>query len=89
MLNGNFCIPLSTFITELVGNMTDDDWKEFTMETITYMRKQAEKARNNYELAKMRKGVTQKELTDLQSKVRYYETAVKALEEVGKDEDYV
>lgn len=57
------------------------------MDAITYMRKQAEKARNNYELAKMRRGATQKELNDLQAKVRYYESAVKALEEVGEDED--
>lgn len=54
------------------------------MTSLEYMRKQAEKARRNYEIAKARRGVTQKELNDIMSKVRYYESAVKALEEVGE-----
>ena len=53
------------------------------MTSLEYMRKQAEKARRNYEIAKARRGVTQKELNDIMSRVRYYESAVKALEEVG------
>lgn len=56
------------------------------MTSLEYMRKQAEKARRNYEIAKARRGVSQKELNDIMSKVRYYESAVKALEEVGKGE---
>lgn len=56
------------------------------MDTITYMRKQAEKARRNYEIAKARRGVTQKELNDIMFKVRYYESAVNALEEVRTKE---
>ena len=57
------------------------------MDLITYMRQQAERARRNYEIAKGRRGVTQRELDNLMFKVRYYESAVKALEEVGKDEN--
>ena len=57
------------------------------MDTITYMCKQAEKARRNYNIASKRPNVTQKELDDLKSKVRYYETAVAAMKNLEQNNE--
>ena len=57
------------------------------MTTLNYMKLQAEKARLNYELALKRPNVTQKELSDLKSKVRYYETAVAAMEKIEANKE--
>lgn len=51
------------------------------MNTYEYMKSQLEKFKLAYKIAKNRKGVTQKELSDIKSKVRYYETAVEAMKE--------
>ena len=50
------------------------------MNTLNYMKSQLEKFKLSYKIAKNRKNVTQKELSDIGAKVRYYETAVEAME---------
>lgn len=57
------------------------------MTNLEYLIRQAEKAKINYNIAIKRPGVTQKELDDLKSKVRYYETAVEAMKNLEKNNE--
>ena len=49
------------------------------MTTIEYMQRQVEKHTRNLAFASSRSGVTEKELNDIQLKIKYYEEAVRAL----------
>ena len=57
------------------------------MDTLDYMKSQLEKAKLTYKITKNKKNVTQRELSELESKIRYYETAVNAMERSASKND--